>query len=97
MDVRTVVVGLLFAGVGLAWGVETPSAAPKRLRCQAFATEPGTEIDTRDSSSELGRWVVGLEDQGWQVSTVGFSLGAKPTGYSQGWTQVCVEPVLVGG
>lgn len=93
MDVRTMVVGLLLAGVGLAWGSDAPSTTPKRLRCHTFATEPGTALDTRDASSELGRWVLGLEDQGWQVSTVDFEIGVKPTGYAQGWTQVCVEPV----
>jgi hypothetical protein len=94
MDVRAMVVGLLLAGVGLAWGADTPSAPPKRLRCQTFATDPGTAIDTRDAATDLGRWVLGLEDQGWQVVDVDFVLGAKPTGYAQGWTQVCVEPVL---
>lgn len=78
-------------GLGLAWGAE--DGAPRRLRCRSFASEPGAEVDTRDAASELGRWVLSLEDQGWEVDEVAFEVGPKPTGYAQGWTHVCMVPV----
>ena len=93
MDGRMLLVGLVSAGVGLAWGADAPDPGPKRLRCRSFATEPGAAVDTRDASTELGRWVLGLEDQGWQIATVDFTVGEKPTGYAQGWTHACLEPV----
>lgn len=72
-----------------------PAQAPAlpRVRCKVFPTEIGAMIDTRDASQELGQWVLSQEDQGWAVRDVRWEVGQKPTGYAQGYTHVCMEPV----
>jgi hypothetical protein len=72
-------------------GAEPLSTVP-RLKCRAFPTDPNAEVDTRDGSTDLGRWVVALEDEGWVVSDVDWEVGQKPTGYPQGYTHVCLTP-----
>ena len=96
MQLRTMFAGLLMAGVGLAWADTTPdpgqTIAATRLKCRTFPTEAGAEIDTRDSASELGRWVIDLEDRGWSVHEIDWEVGQKPTGFPQGYTHVCMTP-----
>lgn len=65
----------------------------ERLKCRAFPTEPSAEIDTRDPESDLGRWVLDHEDRGWRVHGVQWDIGQKPTGYPQGWVQICLTPL----
>jgi hypothetical protein len=86
--------GAIGAEPAAAGPLERASASPlPRLKCRAFPNDPGAEIDTRDAASELGRWVLGWEDEGWLVDTVTFVVGQKPTGYPQGYTHVCMTPV----
>jgi len=93
-ELRTALTLVIALGVGLAWAAEPATEhAPKRLRCKSFASEPGAEVDTRDASTDLGRWVLALEDQGWEVATLELEVGPKPTGYAQAWTHVCVTPI----
>ena len=70
------------------------ASAPSRFRCRIFPTSLDRAIDTRDRSSELGRWVIDQESRGWQVASVDFEVGQKPTGFSEGYVQVCLTPVL---
>ncbi|MEQ1570194.1 MAG: hypothetical protein ABMA64_31460 [Myxococcota bacterium] len=83
--------------VGAAWAAD-PAPAPAdeemvpRLKCRSFQTDPGAEVDTRDPATELGRWVMALEDRGWRVHQVDWEVGAKQTGFPQGYTHVCLSP-----
>lgn len=64
-----------------------------RLKCRAFPIDTGQEIDTRDPGSDLGKWVLDLEDRGWQVHDVEWEIGQKQTGYPQAWAHVCLVPL----
>ena len=77
---------------GVARAGETRGAGA-RLKCRTFPTAIGAEIDTRDPGSELGTWVLALEDRGWEVASVDWDVGQKATGFPQGYTQVCLTPV----
>lgn len=98
MQLRTMFAGVLMAGVGLAWA-DPPAPAPSaavaetRLKCRTFPTDLGAEVDTRDTGTDLGRWVLDLEDRGWIVHTIDWEVGQKPTGFPQGYTHVCLTPV----
>lgn len=97
-----IAIGVCIASVGLAWadpggdvdaGEVDGSIARARLKCRTFPTDIGAEVDTRDAGTPLGVWVLGLEDRGWQVATVQWEVGQKPTGFAQGYTHVCLAPV----
>ncbi len=98
--VASLALGLTVALVAQAQPVDAPSAsadahdrAPARLRCRTFPVTLGEQVlDTHDLDSELGQWVEGLEAQGWELSDVDFEVVQKPTGFAQGWSQVCVTP-----
>jgi len=96
VQIRALMIAGVVAILGIAWAAEAP-ASPEpvipRLKCRAFPTDPGAESDTRDSATDLGRWVMGLEDEGWQVHNVDWTVGQKPTGFPQGYTHVCMIPV----
>lgn len=81
------------AGGGVALGDE-PAPAPVRLRCQTFATdlEAGSTFDTHDLDTAVGQWLERQEATGWRLAGVDFEVGQKPTGFAQGYTQVCVSP-----
>ena len=100
MQLRTMFAGVLMAGVGLAWAdPPAPGAAivaETRLKCRTFPTDLGSEVDTRDTSTDLGRWVIELEDRGWIVHTIDWEVGQKPTGYPQGYSHVCLTPLRSG-
>lgn len=83
--------GLAWAGEG---GVDLTgdAPAPTRLRCRAFPVPLDAEVDTRDAATPLGQWVIGLEDQGWEVSSVDLAVGQKPTGFAQAYSHVCLAP-----
>jgi hypothetical protein len=82
--------------VGVLWSAPVrgadPAAPVPRLKCRAFPTEAGAEVDTRDAATDLGRWVMQHEDQGWVVHGVEWEIGQKATGYPQGYTHVCLTP-----
>ena len=96
MQLRTMFAGLVMASVGLAWAADPAgpptTVAETRLKCRTFPTELGAEIDTRDVGTELGRWVLELEDRGWVVHEIDWEVGQKPTGFPQGFTHVCMVP-----
>ena len=71
-----------------------PEVAPARFHCKVFPTPLDAAVDTRDHSSDLGRWVMDLEARGWAVHGVDFEVGQKPTGFAEGFVQVCMTPVV---
>ena len=76
---------------------KAPAAAPigpRRFHCQVFATPLDSPLDTRDRSSAVGRWITDYEGRGWEVATIDFEVGQKPTGFAEGYVQVCLTPVL---
>jgi hypothetical protein len=88
---------------GLAWAQE-PAEEPliadaedgfaPRVMCRLFATdlEEGRVLETDDRTSEIGQWIGQRQAEGWQFYDMDFEVGQKPTGYPQGWTQVCLYP-----
>lgn len=93
-----VAVSAALIAVGALWSAPVlgadPAAPVPRMKCRAFPTDAGAEIDTRDAATELGRWVMKLEDQGWVVQGIDWEIGQKATGYPQGYTHVCLTPAL---
>jgi len=93
-----VFIGVLTASAGLGGFValseaQEPSApaATRHLRCRAFQgpTDRDWVIDTSDRTTEPGQWVG--QQAGWEVESVDFEVGTKPTGYPSTWAQVCVS------
>jgi hypothetical protein len=96
MQIRALLAAVGLAVLGVAWAGDPGSPSQPvipRLKCRSFPTDPGAEIDTRDPATDLGRWVLELEDRGWKVHEVDWEVGQKPTGFSQGYTHVCMIPV----
>lgn len=70
-----------------------PYSAP--FKCRHFpvdAKDKAVTLETADRTSEIGQWVGDQEDNGWTVYSVDFEVGTKPTGFPQGWVQVCLIP-----
>lgn len=81
---------------------EVPTAvaraiSPRRFHCRVFTTSLDEPVDTRDRSMPVGRWVIDMEARGWQVHDVDFEVGQKPTGFSEGYIQVCLTPISAAG
>jgi hypothetical protein len=96
VQIRAIALTVGIAMLGIAWAADAPAspeAVIPRLKCRSFPTDPGAEVDTRDAGTDLGRWVTALEDQGWEVHNVDWTVGQKPTGFPQGYTHVCMIPV----
>ena len=100
----TAMAGITWASTGAATDEEisqpvpdVQGVAPKRFLCRVFATALSEPVDTRDRSSELGRWVIDFEGRGWQVDSLDFEVGQKPTGFAEGFVSVCLTPVLTTG
>lgn len=81
---------------------DDPSAEPAvtlsnqggRLVCRLFlvdVTDSG-RMDTADRTTEVGQWVGEQVDSGLVLHGVDFEVGQKPTGYPQGYLNVCVYP-----
>ena len=70
--------------------------ASESLRCRRFTAdlEKNPQTDTADRTTEIGRWVG--EQAGYSVDSVDFEIGPKPTGYAQGWVQVCLKQPIEG-
>ncbi|MBN2800554.1 MAG: hypothetical protein JXX28_15540 [Deltaproteobacteria bacterium] len=94
--------GLLLAflgGLSLGPGSTTAQAqdgvaSKPRLVCRTFSQDLSAPpvIDTADRTSEIGQWIGAREDEGWLLYGVDFETAQKPTGYPQGWLQVCLYP-----
>ena len=74
-------------------GLAEVEPVPTRLRCQTFETPlDGAELDTHDLDSPAGQWLERQEATGWTLAQIDFEIGQKPTGFAQGFTQICVTP-----
>jgi hypothetical protein len=76
-------------------GVLPQKPDPERdggLLCKLFETDvqQGMMVETSDRTTEVGQWVGEQEDAGWRLQSVDFEIGQKPTGYPQGYVQVCL-------
>jgi hypothetical protein len=97
-------VGLIAVGIA-AWfeshaGAQTPdapigepTAAGPYEQCRLFQLdlEKQRDLDTKDRTSEIGKWIGEHEDVGGTLASVDFETSQKPTGYSQGWVFVCMS------
>ena len=72
--------------------ISTDEAPPQRLRCRLFEAAADATVDTRDVSTDLGRWILDHEDRGWEVENLDMKVGQKPTGFAQVYVQVCLVP-----
>lgn len=84
------------AVVGLAAGAMAAKAEVSRARDLRCATFPASldaqlDIDTRDASTDLGRWVAARRAEGADVDGIDFEVGTKPTGYPVGFVHVCMR------
>ena len=90
-----------------AWAQDTPSSDapvpaeeeavfrdPPRLLCKMFNMPlegAGSMFETNDLNTEIGRWIQSEEDL-YDLFSIDFEVGQKPTGYPQGFAQVCLSP-----
>ena len=60
--------------------------------CRAFKQplEGGAVLDTSDRTSEAGQWAAEQRSAGWRVHGVDFEVSQKPSGFAQGYVQVCL-------
>jgi hypothetical protein len=83
-----------FAGFFVATArAERPSEP--RLLCRIFEaplTGDAAGWDSADPSHPIGAWIEGMREQGWGIHSVELSVAQKPTGYPQGFQQVCLSP-----
>lgn len=80
--------------VGDLAGKTPPPTGSESVRCRRFTAdlEKNPQTDTADRTTEIGRWVG--DQAGYRVESVDFEIGQKPTGYPQGWVQVCLRKAL---
>jgi hypothetical protein len=95
--------GALLAGTAVAsgpYGIARDDIG-ERLVCRTFEVDlrdgPGTEgatrgFDTADTAQPIGAWVHEMAERGWRLASVQLTVGQKPTGFPQGYQQVCVTP-----
>jgi hypothetical protein len=88
--------GILLGRDGIAsTAIAQEPAAPRfALECRSFAVDPAKDplVQTSDKTTEIGKWVSDREAEGWTLYSLDFEIGQKPTGYPQGWLQVCTAP-----
>ena len=48
-------------------------------------------IETNDTTTEIGQWLK-KEEMSYELFSVDFEIGQKPTGYPEGWAHVCLSP-----
>ena len=85
-------VAVVSVGVAAA-RAERADAAPRWL-CRVFpvALEGDAGWDSADPSHPIGAWVAEMGAQGWAIASVELTAAQKPTGYPQGYQQVCLAP-----
>lgn len=87
---RTILSVAALFSVGLASSAHADEPA---LRCRLFEAplETSMVFDTSDANSQAGQWVKDQASRGWQVHSVQFSIGQKPTGYPVAYRQLCLS------
>lgn len=95
----TAIAAAAAVGVALGLWLRVPAQAQEdsgtpRLKCKVFPYDLADPplLETADRTTEVGQWIGAREDEGWLLYTVDFETSQKPTGYPQGWTQVCMYP-----
>lgn len=92
--------GLIVGGAGAASldaRAEEPIAPfydPPRLLCRPFAVAvegAGATLETNDLTTEVGKWVAQHEER-YELFSLDFEVGQKPTGYPTAWTWACLSP-----
>ncbi|MCB9677021.1 MAG: hypothetical protein H6737_18030 [Alphaproteobacteria bacterium] len=71
-----------------------PFYDPPRLYCRIFKVPvegAGSTFETNDRTTEIGKWIE-AEEGSYELFTVDFEVGQKPTGFPQGYAQVCLSP-----
>ncbi len=63
------------------------------LRCKVFTLllEGDVTLETTDATTEIGQWIAAQD--GWELHGIDFEVGQKPTGFPQGYSQICLHPV----
>ncbi len=94
--VSCIALGALGAGVAGADDSQHSDAIEAeslRLRCHLFShpLDVRIEIDTHDATTEIGQWVGEAAEVGWTLHSVQLAVGQKPTGYMQGFHEVCLS------
>ena len=99
LSISAALVGALMAGwlgahLGQTAQAQEAEPANPQLMCRYFAVDLASPpvLETADRTSEVGQWIGSREDEGWKLYTVDFETSQKPTGYPQGWLQVCLYP-----
>jgi hypothetical protein len=67
---------------------------PPRLRCRSFPVPvegAGTLFETNDRTTEIGRWLE-TEERRYELFSIDFEVGQKPTGYPTAFAWVCLSP-----
>jgi hypothetical protein len=87
------------AGIALSWAhpearAQEPTAGRPKLMCRYFSFDLKSppSYDTSDRTTEIGQWVGAREDEGWYLYGIDFETAQKPTGFPEGWAQVCMYP-----
>ncbi len=87
-------------GAGALLGLAVSALAAKAdvphgldLRCATFpaSLDAQLDLDTRDATTDLGRWVAARRAEGADVDGIDFEVGTKPTGYPVAFVQVCMR------
>jgi len=95
--------GAFLGGTAVASGPYGVAAADigERLVCRTFevelrggpaAAEGARGFDTADTAHPIGAWLHEMGERGWRLASVQLAVGQKPTGFPQGYQQVCVTP-----
>ena len=72
---------------------EEPVVPAGRMLCHLFERDldKDRDVDTADRLSEIGKWVGTQEAAGFALVGIDFATAQKPTGYPQGWMNVCMR------
>ena len=73
---------------------EVPFYDPPRLYCRPFEVPlegARSAMETNDRTTPIGKWVA-EQEASYELFSIDFALGQKPTGYPLGMAYVCLSP-----